>query len=178
MDNPKFVIHPSTHACVNQSHENDDDDDDDDDMGCVASSRVNAAADEENDPSPDGYGVGGTTTRRGSRNYVEDWTLPKTPYRGTDDADVIASRETLARMRDEFWETKPAYGGSAEVWAALRAACEGVLDVGDARLALKASGVVNVGKGLAWAYDATGWRYALPMYVRAVPDRFAEDDAA
>jgi hypothetical protein len=152
-------------------------------MGCVASSRAHTTTDEANDPSPYAYGVSGTTTRRGSRNYIEDWTLPKTPYRVTAaadaaDADVIASRETLARMRDEFWETKPAYGGSAEVWAALRAACEGVLDVSDARLALKASGVVNVGKELAWAYDASGWRYALPMYVRAVPDRFAEDDAA
>jgi hypothetical protein len=156
-------------------------------MGCVASSSSSTTrvSVDDDDPSPQGYGGGGwnaTTTRVGARNRVDDWTLPKKPYRvaDADDADggVIESRETLARMRDEFWETKPAYGGSGEVWAALRAACEGVLDVGDARLALKACGVVNVGKGLAWAYDESGWRYVLPLYVRAVPDRFAEDDAA
>jgi hypothetical protein len=78
--------HPHTHA-TRHKFTPDENDDDDDDMGCVASSRAHTT-DEENDPSPYAYGVSGTTTRRGSRNYIEDWTLPKTPYRVTAVADA------------------------------------------------------------------------------------------
>lgn len=44
-------------------------------------------------------------------------------------------------MREEFWDTAPAYGGQRAIWDALKAACE-MSDPATARAILDAAGVI------------------------------------
>ena len=111
----------------------------------------------------------------GGANAIDSWRLPTTPYAVGDDADALCTRDALARRRDEFWDTASAYGGSSEVWGALRACCEGRFDEETSREVLRASGAVSCDARLAVTFDALGRRYALPAFVRGTPDRFEED---
>ena len=138
-------------------------------MGCASSSapRVDAprAADD----------VETADATLGGANAIDSWRLPTTPYAVGDDADALCTRDALARRRDEFWDTASAYGGSSEVWGALRACCEGRFDEETSREVLRASGAVSCDARLAVTFDALGRRYALPAFVRGTPDRFEED---
>ena len=138
-------------------------------MGCASSSapRVDAprAADD----------VETADATLGGANAIDSWRLPTTPYAVGDDADALCTRDALARRRDEFWDTASAYGGSSEVWGALRACCEGRFDEETSREVLRASGAVSCDARLAVTFDAVGRRYALPAFVRGTPDRFEED---
>ena len=74
-------------------------------------------------------------------------------------------RPTPQRMRAEFWETSPHYGGSKVIWDALQAAASS--DDGTAALILASAGVVFGPDGCL--YDERGARYRLPPYVLSDP---------
>ncbi|KAJ1671566.1 hypothetical protein GGF38_000707 [Coemansia sp. RSA 25] len=75
----------------------------------------------------------------------------------------------LMRQRDEFWDTAAVYEGRAEIWQALRLACES----DDAQLAaaiLESVGVsVPTGRIADGAYDELGACYEIPQYCLCVP---------
>ncbi|KAJ2057310.1 hypothetical protein GGI17_005710 [Coemansia sp. S146] len=75
----------------------------------------------------------------------------------------------LMRQRDEFWDTAAVYEGRAEIWQALRLACES----DDAQLAaaiLESVGVsVPTGRIADGAYDELGACYDIPLYCLCAP---------
>ncbi|KAJ2742491.1 hypothetical protein GGI20_004447 [Coemansia sp. BCRC 34301] len=75
----------------------------------------------------------------------------------------------LMRQRDEFWDTAAVYEGRAEIWQALRLACES----DDAQLAaaiLESVGVsVPTGRIADGAYDERGACYDIPQYCLCAP---------
>eukprot|EP01006_Ploeotia_vitrea_P047130 TRINITY_DN67094_c9_g1_i1.p1 TRINITY_DN67094_c9_g1~~TRINITY_DN67094_c9_g1_i1.p1 ORF type:complete len:146 (-),score=24.21 TRINITY_DN67094_c9_g1_i1:180-617(-) len=81
-------------------------------------------------------------------------------------------RSQLNKMRREFWETQPAYGGSAEIWTNLQAAVEQP----DMRaIILESSGIIMPSKNWREIYDSTGYRYELPPYIVSDPTNVVED---
>ncbi|KAJ2840644.1 hypothetical protein FBU31_000243 [Coemansia sp. 'formosensis'] len=84
-----------------------------------------------------------------------------------------AERETtmaeLMRQREEFWDTAAVYEGRAEIWQALRLACES----DDPQLALailQSVGVtVPTGRIADGAYDELGACYDIPLYCLCAP---------
>ena len=70
--------------------------------------------------------------------------------------------------RDEFWGTAPFYGGSQEIWQALKAACSAD-DLDTTKLILDAAGVIVSSSDLSVCYDERGFKYELPNYVFAAP---------
>jgi hypothetical protein len=82
-------------------------------------------------------------------------------------ADPPMTAAALQRKRDEFWETQPYYGGSKEIWDALRAAC--AADASLAKVLLDAAEVKVTRPDMSVCYDARGFRYELPQYVVADP---------
>jgi hypothetical protein len=83
-------------------------------------------------------------------------------------------RSCLTRKRAEFWETQPSYGGSPEVWAALRSAIESP----DMRLAILESAEIRL-PSQTWTeiYDSRGCKYDLPNYVLSDPINLLDDMA-
>ncbi|KAJ2899795.1 hypothetical protein GGI21_004783 [Coemansia aciculifera] len=79
----------------------------------------------------------------------------------------------LMRQRDEFWDTAAVYEGRAEIWQALRLACES----DDAQLAaaiLESVGVsVPTGRIADGAYDELGACYDIPQYCLCAPVNLA-----
>ena len=92
---------------------------------------------------------------------------------GAEDARVAACRRPsrLRALRDEFWETQPAYGGAPDMWAALRSAAEAARegDEGLAQAIVGAAGIRAGRKGLKQCWDERGGLYRLPDYVLADP---------
>ncbi|KAJ7565122.1 hypothetical protein O6H91_02G048900 [Diphasiastrum complanatum] len=70
------------------------------------------------------------------------------------------TRAQVKRMRDEFWDTAPHYGGQKEIWDALRAASEA--DIGLARAIVDSAGVIVTSEDLSTCYDERGAKYELP----------------
>lgn len=130
-------------------------------MGC-ARSRARVAANARED--------GRNATSNSSAEFVRSWELPDA-WDARDggqlpDADV-------ARAREIFWDTCATYGGDAQVWGALKAACESAAASEEracARAALEMV-LVSCARDLSECYDERGWRYVLPAYVRAMPRR-------
>lgn len=81
------------------------------------------------------------------------------------DKPVTAAR--LAVMRQEFWETAPAYGGDRVIWDALKAACEADLET--AQLILESAGIIVAAADMSQCYDERGAKYDLPNYVLSNP---------
>ncbi|KAJ2482553.1 hypothetical protein EV174_003183 [Coemansia sp. RSA 2320] len=79
----------------------------------------------------------------------------------------------LMRRRDEFWDTAPVYEGRAEIWQALRLACES----DDSQLAsaiLESVGVsVPTARIADGAYDELGACYTIPPYCLCAPVNLA-----
>jgi hypothetical protein len=76
----------------------------------------------------------------------------------------------LEKKQSEFWETAPAYGGSMEVWQALRNAVDiGPSDMETARMILDCAGVTTPNGTLTEAYDDHGYRYSIPAYCLCDP---------
>ncbi|EFN57096.1 hypothetical protein CHLNCDRAFT_15068, partial [Chlorella variabilis] len=73
----------------------------------------------------------------------------------------------LQRMKDEFWDTEPHYGGDRVIWDALRAACEADLET--ARIILDSAGVIVAAADMTICYDERGRKYELPRYVISPP---------
>lgn len=61
----------------------------------------------------------------------------------------------LQAKRAEFWETQPYYGGSKEIWTALKAACSAE-DMETTKLILEAAGVIVSKSDLSVCYDERG----------------------
>ncbi|XP_009590968.1 uncharacterized protein LOC107773971 isoform X3 [Nicotiana tabacum] len=77
------------------------------------------------------------------------------------------TRDQLVRLRDEFWDTAPHYGGRKEIWDALRAAAES--DINLAQAIVDSAGVIVQAPDLTVCYDERGAKYELPKYVLSEP---------
>ncbi|PWA50432.1 ubiquitin domain-containing protein [Artemisia annua] len=77
------------------------------------------------------------------------------------------TEEQLERMRDEFWDTAPHYGGRKEIWDALRAASEADLSL--AQTIVDSAGIIVQKADLTICYDERGAKYELPKYVMSKP---------
>ncbi|KIY94710.1 Ubiquitin domain-containing protein 1 [Monoraphidium neglectum] len=89
--------------------------------------------------------------------------LKKLVWRSEEPLDAAA----LQRKREEFWDTQPYYGGSREIWDALKAACAS--DPEMAKVLLDAAEVKVMKADMSVSYDARGFRYELPPFVLADP---------
>lgn len=83
-------------------------------------------------------------------------------------SDEPITEEQLQRMREEFWETEPHYGGDRVIWDALKAACE-AQDPETTQLLLESAGVIVASEDMSTCYDERGARYQLPNYVLSRP---------
>ncbi|KAI0487928.1 ubiquitin domain-containing protein 2 [Dendrobium catenatum] len=79
----------------------------------------------------------------------------------------------LRRMREEFWDTAPHYGGQKEIWDALRAAAEA--DINLAQAILDSAGVILANADMTLVYDERGAKYELPKYVLSEPTNLIHD---
>ncbi|XP_021772285.1 ubiquitin domain-containing protein 1-like isoform X1 [Chenopodium quinoa] len=84
------------------------------------------------------------------------------------------TREQLNRMREEFWDTAPHYGGRQEIWDALRAAVEAELSM--AQAIVDSAGVIVQNPDLTVCYDERGAKYELPKYVVSEPTNLIRDN--
>ncbi|KAJ7547039.1 hypothetical protein O6H91_08G066200 [Diphasiastrum complanatum] len=84
------------------------------------------------------------------------------------------TRAQLKRMREEFWDTAPHYGGQKEIWDALRAAAEA--DIGLAQAIVDSAGVIVTSEDLSTCYDERGAKYDLPKYVLSEPTNILKDN--
>ncbi len=80
----------------------------------------------------------------------------------------------LQKLRDEFWETAPHYGGDAVIWEALKAAS--TVDVETARVILEAAEIIIASPDLTVCYDGKGRKYDIPVYVLSDPRNLARED--
>ncbi|KAK9706837.1 hypothetical protein RND81_07G155200 [Saponaria officinalis] len=83
------------------------------------------------------------------------------------------TREQLNKMREEFWDTAPHYGGTKEIWDALRAAAESDLSL--AQAVIDSAGVIVQNADLTVCYDVKGAKYELPKYVLSEPTNLIHD---
>ncbi|KAK2982040.1 hypothetical protein RJ640_017391 [Escallonia rubra] len=83
------------------------------------------------------------------------------------------TRVQLNKMRDEFWDTAPHYGGREEIWDALRAAAEADLSL--AQAIVDSAGVIVQTPDLTICYDERGAKYELPKYVLSEPTNMIRD---
>eukprot|EP00891_Asterochloris_glomerata_P009666 jgi/Astpho2/9666/Aster-03929 len=85
------------------------------------------------------------------------------------------TRQELEAKRLEFWETQPHYGGYAEIWDALRAACE--TDDATANAILESAGVIVQSSDMSVVWDERGSKYELPKFVLADPTNLIKEEA-
>lgn len=110
-------------------------------------------------------GCAGSSRAKGDES-VKKIRKPK-PWRHTE----TLTRSQLVRMRDEFWDTAPHYGGQKEIWDALRAAAEA--DVSLAQTIVDSAGIIVQEPDLTVCYDERGAKYELPKYVLSEPTNMA-----
>ncbi|PKU83371.1 ubiquitin domain-containing protein 2 [Dendrobium catenatum] len=79
----------------------------------------------------------------------------------------------IKRMREEFWDTAPHYGGQKEIWDALRAAAES--DVNLAQTIVDSAGIILANTDMTTCYDERGAKYELPKYVLSEPTNLIRD---
>jgi hypothetical protein len=80
------------------------------------------------------------------------------------------TKEEIEKETRQFWETAPSYGGKEEVWNALRAAIgAGDKDIKMARTILECAGVILPDGLLTEVYDATGFKYDIPLFILSDP---------
>ncbi|KAH7682072.1 hypothetical protein IHE45_05G099500 [Dioscorea alata] len=84
------------------------------------------------------------------------------------------TRTELMKMRDEFWDTAPHYGGHKEIWDALRAAAEAELSL--AQSIVDSAGIIVASADMTTCYDERGAKYELPKYVLSEPTNLIHDD--
>ncbi|WZY96799.1 hypothetical protein YC2023_069128 [Brassica napus] len=83
------------------------------------------------------------------------------------------SKAELVKMREEFWDTAPHYGGTKDLWDALRAAAEA--DISLAQAIVDSAGVIVQNNDLTTCYDERGAKYELPKYVLSEPTNLVEE---
>ncbi|KAG0491794.1 hypothetical protein HPP92_005192 [Vanilla planifolia] len=91
------------------------------------------------------------------------------PWKHPQSIDII----DLKRMRDEFWDTAPHYGGQKEIWDALRAAAESDISLGQA--IIDSAGIILSNADMTTCYDERGVKYELPKYVLSEPTNLNRD---
>ncbi|KMS96694.1 hypothetical protein BVRB_8g200000 [Beta vulgaris subsp. vulgaris] len=106
---------------------------------------------------------------KGAAGSTKRVRKPK-PWRHTE----AITRTQLNRMREEFWDTAPHYGGTREIWDALRAAAEAELSM--AQTIIDSAGVIVQNPDLTLCYDERGARYDLPKYVLSEPTNLIRDN--
>ncbi|XP_020572677.1 ubiquitin domain-containing protein 2-like isoform X2 [Phalaenopsis equestris] len=79
----------------------------------------------------------------------------------------------LRRMREEFWDTAPHYGGQKEIWDALRVAAES--DINLAQTIVDSAGIILANADMTICYDERGAKYELPKYVLSEPTNLIPD---
>ncbi|KAG0465482.1 hypothetical protein HPP92_019646 [Vanilla planifolia] len=79
----------------------------------------------------------------------------------------------LRRMREEFWDTAPHYGGQKEIWDALKAASES--DISLTQAIVDSAGIIVANADMTICYDERGARYELPKYVLSEPTNLIRD---
>mmetsp|Transcript_43850 Transcript_43850/g.82012 ORF Transcript_43850/g.82012 Transcript_43850/m.82012 type:complete len:145 (-) Transcript_43850:691-1125(-) len=83
------------------------------------------------------------------------------------------SRAQLQRMRDEFWDTQPHYGGQPEIWQALKATTE--VDRDMKLQIIESAGIIVQSADMTVCYDERGVKYDLPPYLLALPTNLLPD---
>lgn len=116
-------------------------------MGCFSSK------DKTND---DAYAAEGSVGRPNSTHTPPKWT-----------SDKPLTRADLNKMREEFWDTSPHYGGDRVIWDALKGAAES--DASTSKLILDSAGIVIGPPDLTVCYDERGAKYELPKFVWSDP---------
>merc|ERR1711937_897302 len=81
---------------------------------------------------------------------------------------------SLQKLRDEFWDTAPHYGGEPVIWDALKVAT--ATDIESAKLILEAADVIIAEPDLSVCYDQKGRKYELPVYVLSEPINILPDE--
>ncbi|KAJ3183604.1 Ubiquitin domain-containing protein 2 [Gaertneriomyces sp. JEL0708] len=90
-------------------------------------------------------------------------------------SDAPITRQELHRQREAFWDTSPAYSGRAEVWQALRAACESQsLELAQAIID-SANVTVPTGSLCDGCYDELGNSYVIPALCIVDPKNLIRD---
>ncbi|XP_048132327.1 ubiquitin domain-containing protein 1-like isoform X2 [Rhodamnia argentea] len=88
------------------------------------------------------------------------------------------TRTQLMKLREEFWDTAPHYGGRpvllSEIWDALHAAAEADLTL--AQAIVDSAGVIVQRADLTICYDERGAKYELPKYVLSEPTNLIDDN--
>ncbi|KAL3821266.1 hypothetical protein ACJIZ3_007171 [Penstemon smallii] len=84
------------------------------------------------------------------------------------------TKSQLIQLREEFWDTAPHYGGTKEIWDALRAAAEADLTL--AQTILDSAGIIVHNPDLTVCFDERGARYELPTYVLSEPKNLIQDN--
>ncbi|CAK9299235.1 unnamed protein product [Gordionus sp. m RMFG-2023] len=82
------------------------------------------------------------------------------------------THSSLLAMRNEFWDTAPAFEGRKEIWDALKAASEALLnnkDFGMAQAILDGANITLPRGSLSECYDELGNRYRVPAYCLTTP---------
>ncbi|KAL6546471.1 hypothetical protein OROMI_022192 [Orobanche minor] len=90
--------------------------------------------------------------------------------------------EQLKKLREEFWDTAPHYGGRKvswknamkEIWDALKAAAE-TSDLTLAKTIVDCAGIIAQKSDLTVCYDERGAKYELPNYVLSEPTNLIRD---
>lgn len=85
------------------------------------------------------------------------------------------TRKALNRMREEFWDTSPHYGGDRVIWDALKGAAES--DPQTAKVIFDSAGIVVGPPDLTVCYDERGAKYELPKFVWSDPTNGLVSDA-
>ncbi|KAJ3149116.1 Ubiquitin domain-containing protein 2 [Geranomyces michiganensis] len=125
-------------------------------MGACLSANIDPDSPREHSPSRANDHVTGLPTG-GNRplvaKSVQTWK-----------SDTPMTPEALKRMREEFWDTAPSYSGRAEIWQALRAACEAPSLTLAQAIVDSANMTVPTGKLTDGCYDELGNNYRIPNY--------------
>jgi len=140
-------------------------------MGCFGS-KARKSASSEADGGRGGYEMGqGVVTVSNGRVVREKPTRDyHKPQWKTEDPAM--TKERLAEMRDEFWFTQPHYGGSKEIWDALKAAFE-CQDMATTRVIIDSAGIVVAAPDMTVCYDERGAKYEIPMFIVCDPVNLA-----
>ncbi|KAF3522888.1 hypothetical protein F2Q69_00046974 [Brassica cretica] len=84
------------------------------------------------------------------------------------------TKAELMKLREEFYDTAPHYGGRYERdMDALRAAAED--DISLAQAIVDSAGVIVQNNDLTTCYDERGAKYELPKYVLSEPTNLVEE---
>mmetsp|Transcript_9171 Transcript_9171/g.12440 ORF Transcript_9171/g.12440 Transcript_9171/m.12440 type:complete len:148 (+) Transcript_9171:255-698(+) len=88
--------------------------------------------------------------------------------------DSALTKTQVLKMREEFWDTQPHYGGQKEIWDALKAAVEGSPEM--RIVILESAGVMVAQPDLTLFYDERGVKYELPKYLLGFPTNLLKED--